>query len=406
MTQLRIFTGRQVLFSSRAIATRGGFSERDGVVVELLDSESAVEQAASESGAEVLDLGDLVLAPGLVNAHAHLELSDMRGRVSAKGNFPDWIRALLTARQELGVEERNASYEASALELARSGCTLVADIDSCGLASGGSGGRFLRVVAYREALDIGDDERRASLMASLEGQVEFGAVSPHSPYSASRELLTAIARIAGERDLALGVHWAETLEEAEWMERATGPFAALLGSGLESPRRSGLQVLHDAGLLSAKLALYHANHPTADEVALVAASGSSVVHCPGTHAFFARERFPLETWREAGVNVALGTDSLASNDSLSMLRELRLLRESFPDLQAVECFRMATENGALAMGLAHKAGQLQVGSWADFAAFETAAEGLDQVLEALTTEQASVFGTWLGGERIDSRGGA
>jgi len=400
MTQLRIFTGRQVLFSSREVASRGGFSERDGVIEELFKSQQAVEQAAKATGAEVVDLGELVLVPGLVNAHAHLELSDMRGRVSPAGRFPDWIRALITARGELGEESRAASYEAGALELARSGCTLVADIDSCGLASAGSGERFVRVIAYREALDIGDAGRRESLLASLKAQSELRAVSPHSPYTTSPELLSAVATLATDQELALGVHWAETPEESEWMEQACGPFAALLGS--DSPRRPGLELLRTAGLLSSRLALYHANHPTPSEIEQVKQSGASVVHCPGTHAFFNREPFPLAAWREAGVNLALGTDSLASNDDLSMLREQRLMRESFPELPADECFRMATENGAAAMGLAREAGQLRVGSWADFAGFEAPVDSRDELLEALTTEQAAPRGTWIGGERVDS----
>lgn len=404
MTQLRrIFTGRQVLFSSREIAAGGGFSERGGVIEELFHSRRAIERAASESGVAVVDLGELVLVPGLVNAHAHLELSDMRGRVSSEGSFPDWIRALLAARGELGEEGRGASYEEGALELARSGCTLVADIDSCGLASAGGGGNLLRVVAYREALDIGDAGRRESLLAGLKAQGDLSALSPHSPYSASLELLSAVASLARDRELALGVHWSETPEEREWMEEASGPFAALLTLALDSPRRPGLELLREAGLLSPRLALYHANYPRPDEIACVKQSGASVVHCPGTHAFFDREPFPLAAWREAGVNLALGTDSLASNDQLSMLRELRLMRESFSELRAEECFRMATENGAAALGLAREAGQLRVGSWADFAAFETAVDSRDELLEALTTEQVLARGTWIAGERVDSQ---
>ena len=379
---------------------------RAGRIVELLASRSEVERAASNSGAEILDLGAVVLAPGFVNAHAHLELSDLRGQLSPQGDLPEWIRSLLVLRADLGDKERAAAYEDGARELARSGCTSVADIDSCGLASSGSGRRYLRVVTYTEALDIGDAGRRASVLEALRGRAGVEALSPHAPYSSSPALMRGIAQIARDQNLAVGIHWAETEAEGEWMEEGHGTFAGLVGSGLPSPKRPGLELIRESGLLNQNLSLYHANHPTPHEVELVREAGASVVHCPGAHTFFKRDAFPLEDWREAGVNLALGTDSLAGNEALDMLRELRLLRETFPELPAAECFAMATENGARAIGLGEQAGHLGAGAWADFASFQTTARGLERVLEAVTTGAVEPCGTWIGGDAVNLEGEA
>ena len=400
MASPRILTARLVLTSSRTSYERGGVLVHSGQIAKVLDSPLAVERAVRETGAELTDLGDRVLTPGLVNAHAHLELSDTRGRLDGSGSFPDWIQSLLMLRAELGDARREQAFESGARELASSGCTLVADIDSCGLASAGCGSKALRVVAYREALDIGDVSRRRAVLATLAEDDSLEAVSPHAPYSVSPELAESLGGLTEKRNLQLGVHWSETMEENEWLEFGRGPFAELLGSGLDSPRRTGLELLRDSGLLHDRVALYHGNHPGPNEIDLVRDSGASLVHCPGTHAFFGREAFPLERWRHAGVNVALGTDSLASNESLDMLRELRLLRASFPSLQPDECFRMATENGARALGLADKAGSLRAGAWADFAVFETEERELSGVLDELTSGRANPCGTWIGGEPV------
>jgi 5-methylthioadenosine/S-adenosylhomocysteine deaminase len=97
-------------------------------------------------------------------------------------------------------------------------------------------------------------------------------------------------------------------------------------------------------------------------------SGASVIHCPGSHRFFGHKRFPLEDLRTAGVRVALGTDGLASNEDLSMLREMRLLQEAYPGLSEEEILRMATIEGARALGLEKEIGSIEVGKKADLIA--------------------------------------
>jgi len=127
------------------------------------------------------------------------------------------------------------------------------------------------------------------------------------------------------RRLAVAIHWSETAAERAWLEEGQGPLAAVLGT---SPRTSGLDLLEAAGLLASSTALVHGNHPRRDEAARLAAHGVSLVHCPGTHAFFGREPFDFERALRAGVRIALGTDSLASNEELDLRREARLLRRA------------------------------------------------------------------------------
>jgi 5-methylthioadenosine/S-adenosylhomocysteine deaminase len=123
------------------------------------------------------------------------------------------------------------------------------------------------------------------------------------------------------------------------------------------------------------------------------------VHCPGTHRFFGRPPVPLEHYRRAGVPVALGTDSPASNEALDMRRELVLLRAAFPRLSPAEAFRMATGNGARALGLQGTIGRLRPGLAADLVAWrlQGSSPELGPVLDELTAGSPSAERVWVAG---------
>jgi cytosine/adenosine deaminase-related metal-dependent hydrolase len=155
--------------------------------------------------------------------------------------------------------------------------------------------------------------------------------------------------------------------------------------------------------LRAPLALVHGNHPQPGEPARIALAGAVVVHCPGSHAWFERASFPLERYRRAGVPVALGTDSLASNEDLDLGREMRLSMESFPGLGPLAAWAMATESGAKALGLEGRVGSLEVGSWADVAVHRCDATALRGRIEELAWGASRVESTWVGGRLAAGR---
>lgn len=291
----------------------GGVRVVRGVVRGVLGSRRAVLRARSR-GERWLDLEGLVLTPGLVDAHAHLDLGALRGRVPAGRSFTAWIRSLLRARARL------------------------------------------------------------------------------TPYTTSTALLAGVRALCARRALPLAIHWAETREEGDWLEHGRGPLAGLLPP---SPRRPGLALLDAAGLLGPRTALVHGNHPRASELELLARRGIILVHCPGTHAFFARARAPLERYLAAGVPVALGTDSLASNQALDMRREMALLRAGHPRLDPARVFAMATLNGARALGLG--GGHLRSGAPADAVAWRLSARTRRAALEELSAAQPAVERVFVAG---------
>ena len=386
----------------------GGLELRRGRVVRLLGGRAAVRRAERREGRGARRLGvdqGGALLPGLVCAHAHLELSGIHAERlpwRAGDSFAEWIRALLAQRGPRGLRALQRDAVAGARLLAAGGTTCIGDIDSSGAGALALASAGPRGVCYRELLDAADPARTAPALTSLRRALprrsrRLEGISAHAPYTCSPALLAGVARLRERRAMPLAVHWAETEEERPYLLQNEGPLAGMLPEG---PGRAGLALLAQAGLLGPRTALIHANHPARGEVAVVAASGSSVVHCPGTHEFFGREPFPLARWRRAGVPVALGTDSRASNTALDMCREMRLARAAWPGLAPSEVFAMATSAGARALGLAGLVGALTPGAWADASWHVLDAESPRAMIEEVSAGRGRVQGTWVSGRAL------
>ena len=387
---------------------------------------------------ERVELVGCALLPGLVNAHAHLELTGLGGKTASGADFGRWIQSVVGQRAAMS----SAALEAGALVGARlllaSGVTTVGDFDATGAAERAltdpaprpPGDEPLpRVLLYREVLDARDPARTAGEIQRLGrprpgseslsridrdglpalpprrgvGSQGLGPVlsglAPHGPHTVSPELLRAVAAESRREGLPLAIHWAETEEEVQWLERGGGLFDRLLGP---SPRASGLELLQEAGLLGPALALVHGNLAREDERARVSRAGAVLVHCPGTHAFFGRAPFPIEAWRSVGVTVALGTDSLASNVALDLRRELGQLRSAHPDFPAQEVLEAATVGGARALGLQGRVGVLATGAQADLLAVEAPEQDPLQLLERLASGEFEPQSLWIGGRPVES----
>lgn len=412
-TSARVVRARRILARSDEWIEDGGLLVRAGRIERVLRGPSAVRRAVREQADACVDLGEHVVAPGLVDAHAHLELGGLRGAVRARRMVP-WTRALVRERLACGAAELRRAVLDGAAELLRSGTTAVGDVDSSGAAGALGAALRLRAVVYRELLDARDPVRLPAQLARVRATRAGGArvrrgLSPHAPHTVSDELLAAagrwLARGTGARSAprAVAIHWSETEEELEWLATGRGPFRGLLGA--HAGGASGLERIERAGLLGPRTALIHGNHPRRGEPRRIAEAGAVVVHCPGTHRFFGREPFPLARYRRAGVRLALGTDSLASNEALDMRREMRLFREAHPGVAPERVWEMATLGGARALGREGELGELVPGAPADLAVFAATESRRAPALEALTWGRAAVAGVWVSGRPVRASGG-
>jgi cytosine/adenosine deaminase-related metal-dependent hydrolase len=318
---------------------------------------------------------DAVLLPGLVNAHAHLDLSGA-APLPPRGEFTAWLLGVGGVRGEgRDVGARAAEQCAS---LARRGVTAVGDIEASGgqahasrLASGLGG------LSYLEIVGVGRESARARLAAALALADRLGGrgaglgLSPHAPYSVHGDVVPEIARAAVRRGLPLAMHLAETADETRFMQHGDGPFTDFLehiGRGRPFDSPPGLRPVawaEAAGLLSAGCLVVHGNDLDDEDIGRLVRHDASLVYCHGRHRHFERPAHRLTELLSAGVNVALGTDSGLSNQGVDMFDELARLHVDRPDIPPLMILRCATLGGRIALGQDPGAAVFAAGSRAE-----------------------------------------
>jgi cytosine/adenosine deaminase-related metal-dependent hydrolase len=337
---------------------------------------------------ELVDLGDAVLTPGLVNAHTHLELTAMRGFLEDLP-FRDWIVTLTAAKRE--VLTREQLLDAARLgvrEGLRAGITTFADTCDSGVAAQAMREAGVRGIMYQEVFgpdpaqcDRSMAELRAkvdALRAEETALVRIG-ISPHAPYTVSDALFSAAADYARVEQLPMAIHIAESAEEHALVTEGAGMFAEGLrrrGIAVAPRARTPIQLLEAAGVLARSPLLIHCVRVDAADVERIVRTHCGVAHCPSSNAKLGHGVAPLAEWLEAGVAVGLGSDSVASNNRMDVLEEARLAslmqraRLGRPDaVSAAAAFELATIGGARALRLDGEVGALEPGGAADLAAF-------------------------------------
>jgi aminodeoxyfutalosine deaminase len=360
--------------------------DRDGIIRRV---------AKAPKGARIADVAVL---PGLVNAHAHLQL-DTVGEPPA--TFLEWVGNVMAARGRATSAALAATARAHLAELLRDGCTAVGEIDSVGtspraIARAGFAGRCYQEVT---GFQLGPKEARALLRARAhEGSVSCpSGWSPHAPYSVSPALFAACR--ASRQPMT--VHVAELPEEQQFLRTGRGPFRELLQqlgrlpADFAPPGVGAVRHLERHGLLSPKTLLVHCQELERGDASHIAASGAPVVVCPGTIRYFSRVSPPVEDWIRRGIPVALGTDSRASNRAMSMQHELVEAARMWPGLHPLQLLAMATENGA--RGLSHRGiGRIRRGARADCFAIACADDPC-AALESFVHGVSKPLAVWLGG---------
>jgi aminodeoxyfutalosine deaminase len=339
------------------------------------------QNRAPISNAEVVDWGSAIIMPGLVNAHTHLELTCLHRQLTHFASFTDWISKLIKIRKGWTAEQAfTSANEGMRLSLA-SGVTLVGDISSSAVSRPLESQRLRRII-FEEIIALAPeqaDEILSRLDLTLENdnpELSFHGISPHAPYSVSPQLYRGAAELARTKRKPLTTHAAETMAELQFLDDGTGEFKNflnemnLLPSDWKAPGLHPIAFLDSLGVLGESCVLAHCNYLDKDSIDRIRDSHSSVVYCPRSHHFFGHEKHPIRSLLDAGINVALGTDSLASNESLSLMDEMRFLYKTRKDIKIKEIFRAATLNGAAALGFSGVLGRLRRGYRADMTVFE------------------------------------
>lgn len=354
----------------------------------------------------ILDLGDVILFPGLINAHAHLEYTHLAGLHPSTHRFTEWIQWIVRAKMSWTDEDYESSWRTGAAQSLKHGCLWIADHQShwqewlIGAAGTDAGSGLLpKIFAFPEYIGFLPNESTASLFSnrllhwknqwnlSVEEQktlrddraLQKIGISPHAPYTTLADGLKELARLALGEELQCAIHTAESEDELEMFLNGSGPLAELmqrLGRPVESRRQTPLAFLNETGILRSDTILAHANHLNEEDWKILNQKQCSVVHTPRCHEYFQRDRFPIEQFTAAGISVSIGTDSLASIEisadkeqepELDLKAEAREFLRQHPGETHLKTLQRLTTIPAKTLGLDGEAGVIAPDAGANLA---------------------------------------
>jgi cytosine/adenosine deaminase-related metal-dependent hydrolase len=380
---------RRMIIRARTVVTMDGAPIENGAVAvsenRIVDVAKFDEIRARNAG-EIVDLGEQALVPGLINAHCHLDYTCLRGKIPPQKSFADWIRSINAEKAKLLPKDYLVSINEGFAEAKRFGTTTIADLTAFPDLIPETGPP-IRTWWFAELIDVRAPDRTNEIVdlaiESLKSARNWG-LAPHALFTASKNLYRRCEDIARRNDVLLTTHLAESQEEMEMFHDASGPLYEFLKNigrpmndcGKGTPLELFLGALPSTSLRTGsgrglpQCIVAHLNEVTESDFDLLQRSERRfhVVHSPRSHDYFKHSRFPFEKLHALGFNICLGTDSLASNESLSLFDEMRAFRRSEPGISPNKILEMVTVNPATALHQENALGRIRRGLRADLIA--------------------------------------
>lgn len=366
------------------------------------------------------DLGEAVVLPGLVNAHAHLEFSDAASPVGTRGMpLPAWIREVISLRKAKA-RDPEAAIDAGRRESLAWGVTTIGEIATSARPFAWSDEPGPNLARFHEVIGFSAPRGESALRDAIDRLARFAAapaggdairfaegLSPHAPYTVHPQLLARLTDLAAAEGRPMAMHLAESPEELELLAEGAGPFRELLEEkSMWDPQAipRGSRPLDYLRVLARapRVVVVHGNYLDDEEIAFLAARRGTmtVAACPRTHAYFGHAPHPLAAMLRAGVRVALGTDSRASSPNLDLLAECRAARAAAPRVAPDQLLRMATLDAAEALGCDDCCGSLTPGKRADLLAIRPSSGCRDPWETLFEDVPAACRTTWVAGRRV------
>jgi 5-methylthioadenosine/S-adenosylhomocysteine deaminase len=379
----------------------------DGKIVDLLNHEQAL-QLYQPRTLEKLD--QHVLIPGLINCHTHAAMSLLSG-IADDLPLMDWLQNHIWPAEQKWVSEAfvRDGTDLAIAEMLRGGTTCFNDMyffpEIAAQQAAAHGIRANIGLIVFDFPTIWAEHADAYLAKGLALHEQLRherlittSFAPHAPYTVSDEPLRKMLTFADEMDLSIHMHLHETRHEVLEQQQKTG--------------QTPLQRMQDLGLLTPSFMAVHMTQLDESEILQYAETGSHIIHCPESNLKLASGFCPVAACLDAGINVALGTDGAASNNDQDMLAEMRvaaLLAKGVSGradaLPAMQALKMATINGAKALGLDAEIGSLRPGKAADVVAIDLSDvetqpvfNPLAQIVYAVSRHQVS--DVWVAGRKL------
>jgi cytosine/adenosine deaminase-related metal-dependent hydrolase len=374
---------KKMIIRARTVVTMDETPIQNGAVAisknQIIDVGKFPEISARHAGQEVVDLDERALLPGLINAHCHLDYTCLRGKIPPRKSFADWIRAINAEKLKLSRQDYLVSIAEGFAEAKRFGTTTVANLTA-----------FPELISeiqtpirtwwFAELIDVRSPERANEIVdlaiESLKPKENWG-LAPHAPFTVSSNLYRRCEEVARRQSILLTTHLAESCEELEMFRDGSGPlweFMKSVGRSMdECGKATPLEIFVGAPggrALPERWIVAHLNELAESDFKLLKELTNKfhVVHCPRSHDYFGHSRFRFEKLRGLAFNICLGTDSLASNEDLSLFAEMRAFQRSEAGISPDKILELVTVNAARSLHQENALGRIRPGFRADLIA--------------------------------------
>ncbi|HJT80021.1 MAG TPA: amidohydrolase family protein [Chthoniobacterales bacterium] len=371
-----------MIVRARTVVTMDGPPIENGAIVtsdKHIAKVGTFDEIKKHCTGEIIDLGERILLPGLINAHCHLDYTMLRGKISRPKSFADWIRAINAEKENLSADDYVESINAGYSEARQFGTTTIANFTA-----------FPELIArvrpllrtwwFPELIDLRDPSQSEPLVDRALGSLqhtESWGLAPHAPFTASPNLFQRCEQIVRKADALISTHLAESNEEMQMsLDRRGSLHDFLLSLGVDLFESDGVtpveHILRSAGALDDRWLLVHLNALLDRDLELLGAipDKPQVIHCPRSHAYFGHPPFEFVKLRQSGFNICLATDSLASNADLSLFEEMRAFQRIHPEIEPREIMEMITVRPARALRAERSLGRIADNAYADLIAID------------------------------------
>jgi aminodeoxyfutalosine deaminase len=334
----------------------------------------------------IIHHGSGVLMPALVNAHIHLDLCALKDATDMAAGFMGWVQSVIQKKEQTGRDALILAAKAGIDELKFSGTGIVGDICSSNIGprlfldSGLSG------VWFQEYLGAGAP---SDLHCEKVSDTQTLSIAGHAPHTTAPELLVRLKSAARKASTPFSLHLAESEDEVRFLTTGKGQWADFLTARRIDTSAWGLTGLSPVrhadhlGLLDKNTLAVHLVFADETDIAILSEKQVHVCTCPRSNMHLQKRLPDVPMMMRAGMRLCLGTDSLASNESLSLFDEMAFLSRHFPAIAPRDILMMATISGASALGFDDQFGRLTPGRYAKMIYAPVAASGPEQVMESL-----------------------
>jgi cytosine/adenosine deaminase-related metal-dependent hydrolase len=341
---------------------------------------------------QIIDHGPGILMPCLVNSHTHLELSALKNKINIHSGFIAWVQSVISQREKAGEKKLLTGIHDGINELVASGTMIVGDIASLELSRQPFLESIMAGVYFSEYLGA---DTNGSFECKQISSDQTISVAGHAPHTTGSELLVQLKSITGKSCLPFSLHLAESTEEVEFLTTGKGQWADFLDqrqvdtSAIHLTGAGPVKYADQLGLLDENTLAVHLLFADKIDIQILADKNVNVCLCPRSNQILHHKIPDVPMMIKSGLKLCLGTDSLASNDSLSVFDEMKFLSQSFAQIPPKEIIAMATTNGAAALGFEKQFGRLTPGRRAKMIYLPINENTVNNILESIVAKDFS-----------------